>query len=490
MAYQNEFANFLPEFPAHYIAGEWYRGAAVREVLNPATEAVLAEVAEGSRRDGEKAVEAAAAAHKAWAKRGHAERADFIARVAALLEENAEAFARLVVSEQGKTIKEARGEVGMALTMLRYYAGFGHRRTGKLVAPNAQGRMTMLREEPYGVVAAIIPWNFPLAMFARKLAPALVAGNTIVIKPSEMTPLSALAMATLCERAEIPAGVVNVVTGSGAEVGDAMVRHPRSALITMTGSTRAGKQILAAAAEKVAPVSLELGGKAPFIVMADADLDKAADDAIASRMANCGQVCICNERTFVAREVFDDFVARLVERAGRLRPGDPQAEGSDLGPKVSAEERDKVLEHIATAKREGAEVVFGGEPLEGEGFDKGYWIAPTILSGLAPDASILREEVFGPVLPLVPFDDHAEVVAMANDSDYGLSAYVYTQSFKQAMRLVDELEYGEVYVNRIGPEEVNGFHCGWKFSGLGGDDGEQGYATYVRNKTVYLDYAD
>ncbi|MHC8338493.1 aldehyde dehydrogenase family protein [Pseudomonas sp. HLT2-19-2] len=482
-----QFQSLLPDAPAHFIGGQWHASQTVRDSLNPATEAVIGQVADGDRSTAALAVENAHQAQKGWAALSIAVRADYLQGLLEQVKDNAEGLARLLVTEQGKPIKEARGEVGMALTMLRYYAGFGFRQTGSLMAADRQQRSTTIRDEPFGVVAAIIPWNFPLAMFVRKLAPVLVAGNTLVIKPSENTPLIALAMATLCQRAKLPAGVVNVVTGPGKTVGDALVRHPLTSLVTMTGSTRAGREILAAAAENILPVSLELGGKAPFIVMADADVERAARDALASRMHNCGQACIANERTYVHASVYPQFMEALLKAARQLRIGDPHDESTDIGPKVSAAERESVFKHIAKAQEQGAQVAYSGTPADSMG--KGFWVAPTILTDLPADAEIFQSEVFGPVLPVIEFTTLDQVIEWANRSEYGLSAYVYTRDLRTAMQLTDALESGEVYINRAGPEEINGYHAGWKRSGLGGDDGEHGYRTYVRTKTVYLDYS-
>lgn len=486
--YNDLIQALLPREPGQFIGGQWHASRETREVLNPATEASIGVVADGDEHTAEHAIEHATNAQKAWARLGLAARAEYLQRLFEQVQENSEALARLLVAEQGKPIKEARAEVGMALTMLRYHAGLGFRQTGQVMASGTAGRTISIREEPYGVVAAIIPWNFPLAMFLRKVAPAIIAGNCIVVKPSENTPFSSLAMATLCQRAGIPAGVVNVVTGPGKSLGDALVRHPGTHLVTMTGSTRAGTQILHAAADSIVPVSLELGGKAPFIVMADADIERAAKDAVASRMTNCGQVCIANERTYVHASIHDRFVEAVVREVQQLKLGDPHDESTDIGPKVSAAERDSVNTHLKRALEQGAQIAAGGPQTLPAALNKGYWVAPTVLTGVSADADILRDEVFGPILPIIAFDNEQQVIEWANASHYGLSAYVYTRDLSTTMRLVDALESGEVYVNRIGPEEINGFHAGWKRSGLGGDDGEQGYRTYVRTKVTYLDY--
>jgi lactaldehyde dehydrogenase/glycolaldehyde dehydrogenase len=315
-----------------------------------------------------------------------------------------------------------------------------------------------------------------------------MAGNAIVLKPSELTPLSALAMAKVCEKAGVPAGLVSVLTGGGRSIGKALVEHPLVGMVTVTGSTRAGREILAQAAHKVIPVSLELGGKAPVIVFDDADLDLAVQEAFESRFWNCGQVCTCNERTYVQRGVHDEFVRRLLEKVNGLVVGDPLDEGSQIGPKVSQAEWDKVKAFVDGAVDAGARLETGGGRPEDLADDKGFWFAPTVLTGVSNEMDIVQQEVFGPVLPIIPFDTYDEVVEYANSTDYGLTAYAYTEDFRTALSLTEDLEFGEVYINQTGPEQVQGFHTGWKMSGLGGDDGQHGFERYTRKKTVYLDY--
>jgi lactaldehyde dehydrogenase/glycolaldehyde dehydrogenase len=359
-----------------------------------------------------------------------------------------------------------------------------------MFAPDAANEHLMVRNVPYGVVVGIIPWNYPAALFARKVAPAIMAGNTIVLKPHEETPLAALALARIVEEAGVPPGVVNVVTGAGRVVGDALVRHPITAMVTVTGSVRGGREILATAAENIVPVSLELGGKAPFIVLDDADLEAAVENAVDARFWNCGQVCTCNERTYVQRGVYDAFVERFVEAASSLRLGDPTREDVQMGPKVSRPELEKVETLVGGAVEDGAEIVLGGGRPEGVEFAKGYWFEPTVLTGTTNGMDIIQNEVFGPVLPIQPFDDFGEVVDLANDSRYGLTAYVFTSNLHKAMRAIDGIDFGEVYVNKIGPEQLQGFHTGYRLSGMGGDDGPYGYERYLRRKTVYLHYED
>ncbi len=473
-----------------FVGGDWITAAETRPVVNPADESVVGTVPEADAAAADRALQAAKAAQPGWAGRSGVQRGAVLRAVAEGIRAQSEPLARLIVAEQGKTITEARGEVAGTAGFFDYYATYERAAVGRLYAPDAPGEQLQIRAVPYGVVVGIIPWNFPAALFARKVAPAIMAGNSIVLKPHEDTPLSALALARICAEAGVPPGVVNVVTGAGRVVGDALVRHPLTQMVTVTGSVRAGREILAAAADTITVVSLELGGKAPFVVLDDADLDAAIDQAVEARFWNCGQVCTCNERTYVQRGVFDRFVEGFVERARALRVGDPLRDETQMGPKINAPELEKVQAFVDDAVSRGAEVVLGGGRPEGEQFAKGYWMAPTVLTGVGNDWDIVQREVFGPVLPIQPFDDFEEGIALANDTRYGLTSYVHTTDLAKALRAVDQLHSGEVYVNKIGPEQFQGFHGGYGLSGMGGDDGEYGYERYQRRKTVYLRYDD
>ena len=473
-----------------YIDGTWVGASDDRPVINPADESVVGSAPEAGVDAAEQALEAARRAQPAWARRSGVERGAVLRAIAAGIRARAEELAQLVVAEQGKTITEARGEIGGTAGFFDYYATYERAAVGTIFASDDPGEQLQIRSVPYGVVVGVIPWNFPAALFARKVAPAIMAGNAIVVKPHEDTPLSSLALARVCEEAGVPPGIVNVVTGAGRVVGDALVRHPITKMVTVTGSVRAGREILAASAENITVVSLELGGKAPFIVLEDADLDTALDHAVQARLQNCGQVCTCNERTYVQRSVYDRFVEGFVQRAGAVRVGDPRREDTRMGPKVNAPEVEKVQAFVDEAVRRGATVRLGGGRPEGPEFERGYWFAPTVLTGVGNDWDIVQNEVFGPVLPVLPFDDLDEAIALANDSRYGLTSYIYTSDFRKAMRAADELNSGEVYVNKAGPEQFQGFHGGYGLSGLGGDDGQYGYERYHRKKTVYLRYED
>ncbi|WP_206447894.1 aldehyde dehydrogenase family protein [Agrococcus sp. KRD186] len=469
------------------VGGSRRPGESARPVENPADLEIIATVGDATADVADEAVAVARAAQPAWGRKTMAERSDVLRGVIAEVERHSEELAAIVVAEQGKTITEARGEIAGVRSFFDFAASrHRYRDLGEVIAPTADRRMLTVTEEPLGVVAAITPWNFPAAIFARKVAPALMAGNAIVLKPSEITPLSALALTELCHRAGVPVGIVNVVPGDGLTVGDRLAKHPGVDLVTMTGSTRAGKQVLQAASTSLTPVSLELGGKAPFIVFADADLDAAVDEAVTARFQNCGQVCTCNERTFVHASIAHVFEAKLRARVDALVVGDPRSEHSQMGPKVSAAELEKVDALVQSAIDAGARVATGGARLPSAG--DGHWYAPTVLTDVRDDMDIMTREIFGPVLPVTTFDRYDEVIARANASAFGLTSYVFTTDFATAMNATRDLEFGEVYVNRTGPEEVQGFHTGWKESGMGGEDGEHGYRRYVRSRTTYLDF--
>jgi lactaldehyde dehydrogenase / glycolaldehyde dehydrogenase len=474
------------------IGGEWRDASdgSTRPVLNPTDGQPFAKVPEGTAADARMALEAARAAQPAWSALTGVERAAYLQRVVELIHSQAEDLARLVVREQGKPLVEARGEISGTAGFFDYFTSFARAPMGEILPSDNPDEEIWIRNVPYGVVVAIIPWNYPAALFARKVAPALMAGNTVVVKPHEDTPLSALALAKIVGDAGVPSGVVNVVTGAGRVVGDALVRDRITQLVTVTGSVRAGQEILKAAADNITVVSLELGGKAPFIVMDDADMDLAVRYALHARFVNCGQVCTCNERTYIQRRVYDQFVERYVALAGGLRLGDPMREDVDIGPKVNQAELEKLDRMVARAQEQGATVALGGGRPEGEQFAHGFWYEPTVLTGVHNDMEIMQQEIFGPISPLMAFDEFEEAITLANDTPYGLSAYLFTNNMQRMMRAVEAVRSGELYINKIGPEQFQGFHTGYGLSGMGGDDGHHGYDHYFRKKTVYLSYGN
>jgi lactaldehyde dehydrogenase/glycolaldehyde dehydrogenase len=449
---------------------------------------MLTQVSEASVAQLDEAIWAARAALGSWSALSPLERARCMKRIAALVRRDAQRLARIVVMEQGKPLTEALGEVGGAAEFFDYFAEFARRIQGEILPSDAAEEQIWIQRVPVGVVGAIIPWNYPSALVSRKVAPSMIAGNTLVLKPHELTPLSALEMARIFEEAEVPPGVVNVVCGAGETIGQAMSSSGGFNLLTMTGSVPTGKRIMRTAADHLTPLSLELGGKAPFIVMPDCDIDVAVRAAATSRYMNCGQVCICNERTLVHHQIYDDFLKRFVAFSRTLRLGNPMQISTDLGPKVSLEELEKVEHFVDEAVRSGAKIALGGGRPQVAPISGGYWYLPTVLTGVDPSMLIMQREIFGPVLPIMPFSDFDEALSISNASRYGLSAYLYTHHMPTIMKAVRQIESGELYVNRVGPESLQGFHLGYGDSGVGGDDGMHGLEAYLRKKTVYLNY--
>jgi lactaldehyde dehydrogenase / glycolaldehyde dehydrogenase len=472
--------------------GQVWVGSDQREamqVVDPSTGKTIADVPVATEEDAQLALEAAQRAQPAWAALTPRERAEYLQRVAQLVRADAERLSRLISHEEGKPLRESRVEIeGWTAGFFEYFPSFARAAHGEILPSDNRGEEIAIRKVPYGVCVGVTPWNFPSAMVARKVAPALMAGNAIVVKPSSTTPLSALALAAIFDRAQLPPGVVSVLTGAGGTLGDALVRNPITQLVTLTGSVGAGKKIAAGAAENLAAVSLELGGKAPFIVMDDVDVDSAARHALTARFQNNGQVCTCNERTYVHRRVFDQFLDRYAALARQLRVGDPLNDATDLGPKVTREELEKVEQMVANASQQGAEIVTGGARAEVPGFEGGFWYEPTVLVVTRNDMEIMQEEIFGPVSPIMAFDDLDEALDLANDSKYGLSAYLFSNDAKTVQRFVEGCNFGELYINKIGPEQLNGHHTGYRLSGILGDDGTHGFEKYSRRRTTYTSW--
>jgi lactaldehyde dehydrogenase/glycolaldehyde dehydrogenase len=472
-----------------FIEGKWFESGEQMPVLNPATEETIAQVPIASPEDVERALQTAKAAQPAWSRLTGVERGKILRNWGRLVEQNKEELARILSQEEGKPLAEARGEIDFGAGWLHYYAEFDRRIEGEIVPSDRRDEQIWIVPSPVGVVVGIIPWNYPSAVAIRKIAPALIAGNCIVLKPHEDTPLSALELVKLGQRAGLPPGVVNVVTGPGETVGEALVKSSIPRLISFTGSVPTGKRIMRNAADNVTAVSLELGGKAPFIVMEDCDLDAAVTTAVFSRFLNCGQVCICNERTYVHEKVADKFIAEFIKQARQLRLGNPLATATNLGPKVNRDELEKVERYVNEARNGGAKVVLGGGRPAGSDFQRGHWFEPTVIVDVRQDMSIMQEEVFGPVVPIMKFSNFEEALSLANDSRYGLAGYLFTNDLNRVMRAVNSLECGELYVNRGPGESVHGYHTGWKQSGIGGDDGKHGLEHYLQRKTVYLKYS-
>ncbi len=464
-----------------YVDGHWLEGRG-KEIadINPANGQVLATLSAANETQVEDALVAAHRAQPDWAKLGYVRRGEYLEAIADLVEAHAGELARLLAFEVGKPLSQGSGEIAWALETLRYQAGWSRKLSGEILPSDNPRESIHLMRVPVGVVAAICAWNFPMAMFFRKTCPALLAGNTVVIKSSETTPLSALALMELIEQVDLPPGVLNVLTGAG-DVGASLAGHPLTNLVTMTGSVAAGKAVMAAAARNLTRVSLELGGKAPAIVWSDADLATAVPALVLARHLNSGQVCTCSERIYVHEDVAEEFVAEYSRAVADLRVGDPFTD-VDMGPLVSQMQLDKVESLVAEAVAAGAELAF--EPVA-PADEQGYWFSPRVLLGVSQEMPVMQREVFGPVTPIVTISSLDEALALANDSLYGLSGYVFSSSYDVIMRVTHELEVGEVYVNRTLGEAPNAHHSGHKQSGVGGEDGLHGLLRYTAIRSVY-----
>lgn len=474
-----------------FIDGEWVEGRSGEriDVMNPATEEVIDRVPACTREDARAALKAAAEAQERWENVPARERAQVVRRWADLIVAHRERLAQVVTAEEGKPLKEARDDVQGAAVYANYYADLARQIEGEVLPGEAADRTVMILKIPVGVVVGITPWNFPAAMVTRKAAPALVAGDGVVLKPSSTTPLTAIELVRLAEEAGVPSGLVNLVTGPGRTVGDELVSNPLTQLVSMTGSVATGQKIMETASRNLTNVVLELGGKAPFIIWKDADLEWAVRNALWARYWNAGQTCICNERTYVQEDLYDAFKEKYLRAAQGLRLGDPTKAGVDMGPLVAADQWEKVHASVQRAVDQGAKLLMGGDRPEGAAYERGYWYAPTVLEDVEQDMDIVQEEIFGPVTPLTAFDDLDEVIAYANDSEYGLASYFFTRDVRAAMKAAHKIRFGETYINQVGPETVHGYHAGLRKSGVGGDGSKHGFEHYFALKTVYLDYA-
>ncbi|MDQ8201469.1 aldehyde dehydrogenase [Pelagicoccus sp. SDUM812003] len=459
------------------------------EVENPANEEIVGTVPDGNEEDARIALKSSSAAQAKWAAMPAVERGNILIALAEKIKENRERLARMLSIEMGKTYKLALGEVDVAADFINFPAQAARRLEGDIFPSDFPNEHIMIHKVPYGVTVGIAAWNFPFALSCRKIGPSLTAGNVMVVKPPSVTPITVLELGKLAVEAGVPKGVLNIVTGGGRTMGSELVRNKLTRLVSMTGSTSTGQQIFSMCADNLTAVRLELGGKAPFILLEDGDVDKAVEAAVVSRHLNSGQVCTCPERFYIHDAVYDEFVEKYVAATKKLKMGDPLHPETDLGPKVSGYELEQMEKMVERALNQGCKLVLGGKRPDGEDFKRGHWYEPTILTEATNEMSIMRDEVFGVVSPIMRIQSFEHALRLANDSDYGLSAFLFTNDVRKIQRAVLELDFGEIYVNRQMGEQRQGFHNGYKLSGTGGEDGKYGLENYLEKKTFYVNFS-
>jgi lactaldehyde dehydrogenase/glycolaldehyde dehydrogenase len=459
--------------------GDWL------EVENPYTNEIIGRVPRGDATDADAALSAAQASQRAWSKLAPAERATYLSQFAQVIRDNRIELARLLMHEQAKVAPLAQVEIDVTATYFDYYAGWARIYEGEVINSDDPRENIILFQKPIGVVAGICPWNFPFFVMARKVAPSLLVGCSTVIKPSSTTPLTTLRFAELISTLGLPKGVLNFVTGGGATLGEALVKHPATSMVSLTGSVEAGVEIIKNSAEKIMKTSLELGGKAPVIVFPDADIDLAVKAVTDSRLIFSGQVCNCAERCYVHKDVYDEFLTKLKASFEAAILDDPAREGATYSSQVDKAQLEKIVAMVDRAKAAGVEVVTGGNVADR---GTGYFYEPTILTGAKHDSEIIQKEIFGPALPVIPWDDYDTVIAQANDIEYGLTSSVFTTNINTTMQAIKDLDFGETYVNREHFEGIQGFHAGWRKSGIGGADGKHGLYEYLQSQVAYIRY--
>ncbi len=467
-----------------YLNGKWV-GEALDElrVLNPANGEVVGCVPNGGEAETNEAIEFAYESFQTWSQTTAYERAGYLKKLHALMLEHQEELAQTMTLEMGKPINESRGEVVSAAAYLEWFAEEGKRVYGETIPTHTPGKRLQVWRKPVGVVAAITPWNFPVAMLTRKIGPALAAGCTIVIKPSGESPLTAVKLVELCEKAGFPKGVINLVTGSSSKIGKAIMENEKVRKVTFTGSTDVGKMLIRQSADQVKRLSLELGGHAPFIVLDDANLDAAVEGVVASAFRNAGQTCICTNRIYVQAGIHDAFVDKFAAAVKALKVGNGIDESVQIGPVINQASLEKVAHHVEDALSKGASLVTGGATLDDA---KGNFYAPTVLCNVTPEMVVMHEETFGPVAPIQKVETVEEAVAFANDTQYGLAAYVYTESVSTGTKLIEQLNYGIVGWNDGVPTAVQAPFGGMKESGVGREGGRQGIEDYLETQFVSI----
>jgi succinate-semialdehyde dehydrogenase / glutarate-semialdehyde dehydrogenase len=464
-----------------YLNGQWHEHGEPLDVTNPSTGEQFAQVATVDRARVRQTIDHARDAWPAWRRLTGKQRGAYLRRIADCLERRGDEVARIITLENGKPLAQSRGEVAMSVDHLQWYAEEARRAYGRVVPQQAEGKRHLVLKQPVGVVGAIAPWNFPLVLAVRKIAPALAAGCPVLLKPASATPLDAILLAEAVHEAELPPGVFQLVVGNSSEIGAELFAHTACRKVTFTGSTDVGRTLMQLAASNITKLSLELGGHAPVIVFNDASLDRAVEGAIVTKYRNTGQSCIASNRIYVQRDIYTSFVERFVAKAQSLKVGDGLEEGVEVGPLIDEAALKAALDHIQDARNRGAEVLCGGRRWEG---GTGYFLEPTVLAGAPDDSRCMRDETFAPVAPVVPFDTEDEVIARANDTRYGLAAYFFTNDLARAWRVAEALEAGTIGVNDAVPSTSQCPFGGMKESGLGRELGIEGLDAYLETKHV------
>lgn len=452
-------------------------------VYNPANEELVAQVPAATSEEAINAVNIAANAQKKWRKLTSVERASYLHQLADALLKHKDLIGQALAEESGKSLEDATNEAVYASEITRYHAEWARRIEGEIIPSDTPSENLLLQREPIGVVCCLIPFNFPVYTLLRKIAPALITGNSVVVRPSNNTPCSAFAIAKAVQEAGIPAGVVNILTMDHATA-EIVCTHPKVGMITLTGSVGAGRKVLEYSQVNIAKASLELGGKTPAIVEADADLEKSAREIIASKTSNCGQLCTAVERVYVHEDIYEEFVALLRKNMGERQFGDRTINPDFMGPLVNDNARLNIHQMVERAVDDGASLEVGGYIPEGPG----HFYPPTLLTNCRQDMEIVQEEIFGPVLPVLKYRDCDEALDLANDHQFGLASVIYTENYRTAMKVANNIEAGEVYINRTPSDPYQGYHAGWKRSGLGGDDGKHGMLEFTQTRLVVLNY--
>ena len=454
------------------------------DVINPATGEKIDTITFATKDEVNQAIEKSKQAQLEWEKIPQPTRAEHVKLLIPLFEQNKDELAQLYVKEQGKTLAEAQGEIDKSIQFIDYMTSLSMSNKGEVLQNSVENETIQLTKKPIGVTAGIVPWNAPILVLLRKVIPAIVTGCSVIIKPSEETTLLTLRLAQLLKASTIPAGLVQIVPGTGETVGTQLARHKDIQLISLTGSMRAGKAVFENAASTVKKVNLELGGNAPVIVTPNANIDKAVEYIVTARIKNAGQVCTCPERIFVHQDIHDTFVDKVTEKMKSLTVGDPLDDKTDFGAIINETQLNSIDEKVQEAVQNGAKLVLGGHKLD----RPGYFYAPTVLDHVKQTDAVFKEEIFGPVLAITTYQNFEQVIDDANDTNAGLSSYIFSNDLSEVMTATERLKFGEVYANCEAEEVVNGYHAGWRESGLGGADGIHGFEEYYNTTVSYIRY--